>query len=46
MRPMNPKSPPELKTVVVDVIEEPIPGVITLTEFGETEFRQQGNDRD
>ncbi len=38
MRPMKPKSSPELETVVIDVIEEPVPGVITVTEFEETEF--------
>jgi hypothetical protein len=27
---------PEVETVVVDVIEEPAPGVITVTEFEET----------
>ena len=43
---VKPQRSPELETVVVDVIEEPIPGVITVTEFEETEIRQQGDDRD
>jgi hypothetical protein len=30
---------PAVETVVVDVIEEPLPGVITVTEFEETEIR-------
>jgi len=29
-----------VETVVVDVIEEPVPGVITVTEFEETEVRE------
>jgi hypothetical protein len=37
------KSPSrEVETVVVDVIEEPIPGVITVTEFEETQTRPRG----
>jgi len=40
-RPM--KSPKrEVETVVVDVIEEPVPGVITVTEFEETQIRPRG----
>ncbi len=40
-RPM--KSPSrEVETVVVDVIEEPVPGVITVTEFEETQVRPPG----
>ncbi len=30
---------PAVETVVVDVIEEPLPGVITVTECEETEIR-------
>lgn len=29
---------PAVETVVVDVIEEPVPGVITVTEFQETQI--------
>ena len=36
---MKPSSAPSVETVVVDVIEEPIPGVITVTEFEETDIR-------
>jgi len=33
------KSPSrEVETVVVDVIEEPVPGVVTVTEFEETQI--------
>ena len=37
---------PGVETVVVDVIEEPAPGVITVTEFEETEIRKGIPDRD
>ncbi len=30
---------PAVETIVVDVIEEPLPGVITVTEFEETDIR-------
>jgi hypothetical protein len=36
---MKPSSAPSVETVIVDVIEEPIPGVITVTEFEETDIR-------
>jgi hypothetical protein len=37
------KSPSrEVETVVVDVIEEPVPGVVTVTEFEETQIRGRG----
>jgi hypothetical protein len=39
-RPVKPSSTPALETIVVDVIEEPVPGVITVTEFEETEVRE------
>lgn len=35
---------PEVETVVVDVVEEPIPGVITVTEFEETRMTRLGKD--
>ena len=37
---------PAVETVVVDVIEEPVPGVITVTEFEETEVRETIRGRD
>jgi hypothetical protein len=42
------KSPgPEVETVVVDVIEEPAPGVIiTVTEFEETQIPVERDERD
>ncbi len=45
VQPMIPPSPPEIETVTVDVIEEIAPGVITVTEFEETEVREQSTDR-
>jgi hypothetical protein len=37
------KSPSrEVDTVVVDVIEEPVPGVVTVTEFEETQIPGRG----
>jgi len=37
---------PEVETVVVDVIEEPAPGVITVTEFEETQMPVERDERD
>jgi hypothetical protein len=37
---------PAVETVVVDVIDEPVPGVITITEFEETEVRERTRGRD
>jgi hypothetical protein len=39
-RPVKPPSTTAVETVVVDVIEEPVPGVNTVTEFEETEVRE------
>ncbi len=36
---IKPSTAPSVETVVVDVIEEPLPGVITVTEFQETDIR-------
>ncbi len=36
---IKPSSAPSVETVVVDVIEEPLPGVITVTEYEETDIR-------
>ncbi len=38
--PIKPPSTPEVETVIVDIVEEPVPGVITVTEFEETEVRE------
>ena len=37
---MKPPSTTAVETVVVDVIEEPVTGVITVTEFEETEVSE------
>ena len=37
---------PAVETVIVDVIEEPVPGVITVTEFEETEASERIRGRD
>ena len=37
---------PAVESVVVDVIEEPVSGVITVTEFEETEVRERIRGRD
>ena len=43
-RPVNPPSA-SVETVTVDVIEEAAPGVVTITEFEETEVREEGPER-
>jgi len=35
----TPSGLPTAKTVIVDVIEEPIPGIVSVTEFEATEVR-------
>ena len=37
---------PAVETVVVDVIEEPLPGVITVTEFEETQIPAGRDERE
>ncbi len=37
---------PLVETVVVDVIEEPVPGVITVTEFEETDIRDANREEE
>jgi hypothetical protein len=37
----KPPSTPAVETVVVDVIEEPVPGVTVVTEFEATEVRDE-----
>ena len=41
-RPMTPTQPStlETETTIVDVIEEPVPGVVVVTEFEETHTRR------
>jgi hypothetical protein len=41
-RPMKPPITPVVETTIVDVVEEPVPGVITITEFEETDVREAG----
>lgn len=38
-RAVKPSNAPAAETVIVDVIEEPVPGVVTITEFEQTEVR-------
>ncbi len=35
-----------METVTVDVIEEPAPGVFAITEFEETQVREEDEGRD
>jgi hypothetical protein len=42
VRAMKPPSTPVVETVVVDVVEEPVPGVTIVTEFEATEVREAG----
>ena len=39
-KPMKPPTTPVVETTIVDVVEEPAPGVITVTEFEETDIRE------
>jgi hypothetical protein len=41
-RQMKRPNTPTVEAVTVDVIEEPAPGVVTITEFEETEVRKEG----
>ena len=41
-RSVKPPSTSTVETVTVDVIEETAPGEITITEFEETEIREEG----
>ena len=42
VRAVKPPSTPAVETVVVAVIEEPVPGVTVVTEFEATEVREAG----
>jgi hypothetical protein len=37
---------PTVETVVVDVIEKPVPGVMVVSEFEATEIRRPSGDQD
>ena len=41
-RPLKPPITPVAETTIVDVVEQPTPGVITITEFEETDIREAG----
>ncbi len=45
-RATKPSIAPSVETVVVDVIEEPVPGVITVTEFEETDIRDANREEE
>jgi len=40
VRAVKPPNTPVVETVVVDVIEEPLPGLTVVTEFEATEVRE------
>ena len=42
MRAVKPPSTAAVETVIVDVIEEPVPAVTVVTEFEATEVREAG----
>lgn len=46
MRQVKRPSSPTVETITVDVIEEPVPGVIAITEFEETEVREEDDGRE
>ena len=41
VRAVKPPTTPVVETVVVDVVEEPVPGVTVVTEFEATEVRDE-----
>jgi len=41
----RPQGIPVIETTIIDVIEQPVPGVITVTEFEKTDVREAGVDR-
>ena len=45
VQPMQSERIPVRESVIVDVIEQPVPDVITITEFEETEVREECVDR-
>ncbi len=40
LQPTRAQRIPVRETLIVDVVEEPVPGVITVTEFEETDVRE------
>jgi hypothetical protein len=40
--PMKPSTTRATETIIGDAVEAPVPGVITITEFEETEIREEG----
>ena len=44
-QPIQSERIPVRESVIVDVIEQPVPDVITITEFEETEVREESVDR-
>jgi hypothetical protein len=40
--PLKPSITPVVETTIVDVVQEPAPGVVTITEFEETDIREPG----
>jgi len=42
LRAVTPPSTPAVETLLVDVVEEPIPGVAVVTEIEATEVREAG----
>ncbi len=46
MRQVKRPSSPTVETITIDVIEEPVPGVIAITEFEETEVRDEDEGRE
>jgi hypothetical protein len=43
---VQPQGAPVLETTIIDIVEEPAPGVVTVTEFEETNLvRRPGVDR-
>ena len=45
VQPMQSERIPVRESVIVDLIEQPVPDVITITEFEETEVREESVDR-
>jgi hypothetical protein len=46
VRPTKPPTAPVVETVITDVFEEPVPGVITITEFEDTVVREEAEGRE
>jgi hypothetical protein len=46
VRPTKPPITPVVETIITDLVEEPVPGVITIAEFEDTVVREQGEGRE